>query len=192
MATLSDMGVRGNGDEILQPMLKNRFRVEFVGIGGDAEYLTLQVISCDRPKLEFEEVVLDRYNSRAYIPAKHTFQTINMVFEADIGGGVLRAIQEQLEYQQRLIGMAPRALMPTSRSGGRFKFETRLIQLDGDNTVFETWYLSGCYIASVDYGDVDYAASESIKVNLTLRFDHAQQDITGIKESAVIGNRAPI
>ena len=57
MALLTDMGVIGNGDEIIQPMIKNRFRVEFRGMG-NAEFLTLQVITIDRPKLEFDEIVL--------------------------------------------------------------------------------------------------------------------------------------
>lgn len=191
MAVLKDMGINGNGDEILQPMLKNRFRVEFRGIG-DAEFLTLQAITVDRPKLSFEEVVLDRYNSRAYIAGKHTFETINIVFEADIGGGVLRALQDQLEFQQKLIGMDSRALMPASRSGGRYKFRTIIEQLDGDTTVFETWYLDGCFLQNVDWGDLDYSASETLKVTATIRFDHARQDISGIKESAVTGVRLPV
>lgn len=191
MAVLSDMGVRGQGDEIIQPMLKNRFRVEFLGLG-DAEFLTLQVVTCDRPKGSFEEIVLDRYNSRAYIPGKHSFETLNMVFEADIGGGVYRALQEQYEYQQRLIGMDSKPLMPTSRSGGRFKFETRIHQLDGDTTIFETWYLQGCYLANVDWGDLDYGASETVRVTVTLRYDHARQEINGIRENATTGNRMPI
>ncbi len=191
MAVLKDMGINGNGDEILQPMLKNRFRVEFRGIG-DGEFLTLQAITVDRPKLSFEEVVLDRYNSRAYIAGKHTFETINIVFEADIGGGVLRALQDQLEFQQKLIGMDSRTLMPASRSGGRYKFSTIIKQLDGDAEVFETWYLDGCFLQNVDWGDLDYSASETLKVTATIRFDHARQDITGIKESAVTGVRVPI
>lgn len=191
MAVLRDMGINGNGDEILQPMLKNRFRVEFRGIG-DAEYLTLQAITVDRPKLSFEEVVLDRYNSRAYIAGKHTFETVNIVFESDIGGGVLRALQDQVEFQQKLIGMDSRTLMPASRSGGRYKFQTIIDQLDGDSTIFETWYLDGCFLQNVDWGDLDYAASETLKVTATIRFDHARQLIAGIKESAVTGVRSPI
>lgn len=191
MAVLGDMGIAGQGDEILQPMLKNRFRVEFNGMG-NAEYLTLQVITADRPKLEFEEIVLDRYNSRAYIAGKHSFQTVNVVFESDIGGGVLSAIQDQLEYQQRLIGMESKILMPASRSGGRYKFRTKIIQLDGDDNAFETWYLEGCFLQNVDWGDLDYSASETLKITATIRYDLARQEINGTKESAVTGVRLPI
>lgn len=192
MALLIDMGVVGGGIEILQPMLKNRFIVEFQGLADNAEALTLQVISVDRPKVGFEEVTLDRYNSRAYVAGKHSFETITMTFEADIGGGVAAAIQEQLEFQQRLIGNSAAPRMPTSRSGGRYKFSTVIKQLDGGTTVFEKWNLFGCWLTRVDYGDLDYAASETIKITATLRFDHATQDITGISESAVVGPRTSI
>lgn len=191
MAVLTDMGVRGGNNEILQPMLKNRFRVEFNGIG-NSEFLTLQVVTADRPKLSFEEITLDRYNSRAYIAGKHTFETVNIVFEADIGGGVLTALQDQLEHQQKLIGMGARLRMPAATSGSRYKFTTKILQLDGDDTVFETWYLEGCFLQNVDWGDLDYAASETIKVTATIRFDHARQDIGGQNESAVVGPRQEI
>lgn len=191
MSVLSDMGVRGNGQEILQPMLKNRFRVEFQGLDR-GEDLTLQVITTDLPKLSFEEVQLDRYNSRAYVAGKHQFEPINMVFESDIGGTVAKTLKNQLEYQQRLIGMESRSVMPTSRSGGRYKFSAKILQLDGDQEIFDTYYLDGCFIQNIDWGDLDYAASESRKITVTIRFDHMRQDITGIEESAVTGSRAPI
>lgn len=192
MAVLSDMGIRGAGDEILQPMLRNRFRVEFFGMGGN-DYLTLQVISTGRPKLTFDEVELNRYNSKAYIAARHTFSEISMVFESDIGGGVLGALKDQLEFQQRLIGMASRPLMPTSRSGSRYKFKTQIHQLDGDTTIFETWHLDGCWLKDVAWGELDYTASETLKVTATVRFDHARQDIANIRNETVsIGPRIPI
>ena len=51
MALILDMGVRGNGGEILHPQMKNKWRLTFNGIGGvlDAQPLTFQAITCDRP-----------------------------------------------------------------------------------------------------------------------------------------------
>lgn len=185
MAILTDMGVNGTGTEILQPYLKNRFRVEFLGLESN-EYLTMQVVTADRPKLSFEEVTLDRYNSRAYIAGKHTFETVNVTFECDVGGKVMEAIQSQLEHQQRLIGMGSAPLMPANRAGGRYKFTTNIKQLDGGNTVYELWMLEGCWFQNVDWGDLDYAASETIKAVATIRYDHARQLVTGDEYSAVV------
>lgn len=185
MAILTDMGVNGTGTEILQPYLKNRFRVEFLGLESN-EYLTMQVVTADRPKLSFEEVTLDRYNSRAYIAGKHTFETINVTFECDVGGKVMEAIQSQLEHQQRLIGMGSAPLMPANRAGGRYKFTTNIKQLDGGSTIYELWMLEGCWFQNVDWGDLDYAASETIKAVATIRYDHARQMVTGDEYSAVV------
>lgn len=185
MAVLSDMGVYGTGKEILQPFLSNRFRVEFMGLQ-DTEYLTMQVITADRPKLQFEEVILDRYNSRAYIAGKHTFEPVNIVFETDVGTKVMNAIQQQLEHQQRLIAMQSATLMPANRAGGRYKFTTNIIQLDGGSTEYEKWYLEGCWFQNVDWGNLDYSASESVKATATIRFDHARQELMGQEYSAVV------
>lgn len=182
MAVITDMGVTATG--ILQPKLKNRWRVEFIGLNSDAQGLKVQAVTCELPKLEHEEVQLDRYNSRAWVAAKHTFQPINIVFEADVGGEVERAIAIQWERQQKIIGVAPAALLPASPAGQLYKFGTRIELLDGGETVFAAWALEGCWFRSVDWGDLDYQASESIKINSTLRFDHARNLITGVKYNA--------
>ncbi len=197
MAVVTDMGVYGGAGEILQPMLKNRFKVEFNGIGGGpggsaAPELTIQAITVDRPKLAFEEITLDRYNSRVYIPGKHTFETITVVFESDIGGGVSTALRDQLEQQQKIIGMSSKPRLPPSPTGNALKFSTKISQLDGDEYAYEVWYLEGCWISNIDYGDNDYAASETVKISVTLRFDHARQDINRGNGGTATGGGASV
>lgn len=183
MALITDMGVTGNG--IWQPKLKNRWRVDFIGLNGnDGQGLTTQAITCELPKLEYEEVQLDRYNSRAFVAAKHNFQPINIVFEDDVGGLVVTAIQQQSERQQKIIGVSAAPLLPASAAGQLYKFGTRIQLLDGEDTVFAAWALEGCFLQNLDYGDLDYAVSESLKVTATVRFDHARTLITGIKYKA--------
>lgn len=188
MALVSDMGVIGTGGEILQPKLKNRFRVSFIGFGLDPSStpMTVQVISVDRPKLSFEEVVLDRYNSRAYIAGKHQFETMNMTIEDDIGGMATRLIQQQLERQQKLIGLNGAARMPAAYAGQVYKFSMALEMLDGDDVVLERWNIQSAYLANVDYGDVDYTSgAETVKITLQIRFDHATQDTVGSYRGAL-------
>lgn len=182
MAIINDMGVTGEG--IWQPKLKNRWRVEFIGLNGDAQGLKTQAITCELPKLEFEEVQLDRYNSRAWVAAKHMFQPINVVFEDDVGGLVVTAIQQQSERQQNITAVTPSPLLPASAAGVLYKFGTRIEHLDGNDTVFSAWALEGCFLQNVDFGDLDYAVSESVKITATIRFDHARNLITGVKYKA--------
>ncbi|QDJ96507.1 structural protein [Xanthomonas phage Xoo-sp13] len=193
MATLLDMGVRGNGGEILHPQMKNKWRLTFNGAGGllDSQALTFQAITCDRPKLSFESVTLDRYNSRTYIAGKHQFDPINATFEADIGGGVSSVVRAQLERQQRIIGLAAAPRLPTALAGQDYKFSVTQEILDGDNTPLEIWYIEGVWIENADYTDLDYAASETIKIQLTLRYDHARQMILP-QSGRATGGMAPI
>ena len=100
MALITDLGVDGGG--IAQPRLKHKWAVTFQNMAGDSDPLRLNAINASRPKLEFEEVVLDRYNSKAYIAGKHVFQTVDIQFEDDLNGGVTSAIQAQLELQQKV------------------------------------------------------------------------------------------
>jgi len=59
---------------ILQPKLKYRFRVTLgAGFGGsgDTREYTQNVMNVTRPKVNFEEVMIDSYNSKVYVAGKH-------------------------------------------------------------------------------------------------------------------------
>lgn len=183
MAIITDMGIPGSSG-ILQPKLKNRWKVDFIGLNGDAQGLTVQAITCELPKLEYEEVKLNRYNSSAYVAAKHSFQPINVTFEDDVGGAVVTALQRQSERQQKIIGVNPGPYLAASAAGELYKFGTRIQLLDGNTTVFAAWALEGCFLQRLDYGDLDYGASESLKVTTVVRFDHARNLITGVTYKA--------
>ena len=175
MALITDLGVDGGG--IAQPRLKHKWAVTFQNMAGDEEPLRLNAISADRPKLTFEEVILDRYNSKAYIAGKHIFEPVNITFEDDLNGGVTAAIQEQLELQQNIIGLNSSPRLPSAQSGQQYKFAVKMDLLDGNQAVVETWILEGAFIQNVDWGDVDYTTSETVKATVTFRFDHARQNV---------------
>lgn len=182
MAVITDIGVLASG--ILQPKQKNRWQVTFVGLAGDAQSLTVQAITCERPKLEFEEVPLNRYNSRAYIAGKYTFQPITVVFEDDVGGTVSTSIQGQMERQENIIAVNPSPLLPASAAGQLYKFGVTIKQLDGNQGVLEEWALEGAWFQNVDWGDLDYSSSDAMKITAKVRFDHARQSISGTEFNA--------
>jgi hypothetical protein len=68
--------------------------------------------------------------------------------------------------------------------------------LDGGNgtnngsngpTVLESWELDGCFIQSVDYGEMNYSSNEMAMIALTIRFDNAIQTPTGIGVGTLVG-----
>lgn len=180
MATINDIGIPNVGTGILQPKLKNLWRVTFsnIGSGTNPQPLSMQAVTISRPSLSFEEVQLDRYNSRAWVAGKHNWEACNLSIEDDITGTASRVIQDQLQVQQWLIG-AEGPFLGKGTEGSVYKFATVLEQLDGKEQVVEKWTMEGCFLQSVNYSELDYAASEAVKIDLVIRYDHARQDIGG-------------
>lgn len=185
MALISDLGVDGNG--IFQPKLKHKWRISFQGLAGDPQPLRVQAVTADRPKLQFEEVVLDRYNSKAYVAGKYVFEPINITLEDDVGGLVATTIQQQIEIQQQIIGNNAAPRLPSAIGGSVYKFAVKMEMLDGDDLPLEAWAVEGAWLANTDWGDLDYAASEAVRITLQVRFDHARQLVTGIRTNATGG-----
>jgi hypothetical protein len=192
MATMSQAGIYGIGNGILMPKLKNRFRVTFVNIGGAASTgtnISMQVTNVSRPNLSFEEVAIHRYNSVAYVAGKHSWEPCSITVEDDITNLASTVVAAQLEKQQRLIGATGKWLN-SEGTASNYKFVTVIDLLDGNETVTETWKLEGCYLASVDYGENDYSASEASTMTLSIRFDHARQTLGSSVTGSAVGGLA--
>ena len=173
---------------LLMPKLKYRFRVIFenLGVSTPRTELTKQVMDFTRPNLSFQEMEIPIYNSRIYLAGKHEWQAVTVNLRDDAGGQVAKLVGEQLQKQMDFVEMASAA------SGIDYKFITRCEILDGGNgastpTVLETWELYGCYLSSVDYGNLDYSASEPVTMQLSLRFDNAIQTPIGNGIGATVG-----
>lgn len=180
MANINDMGIPGVGNGILQPKLKYKWSVTFAGLGGgvDSQPLSMQVVTVDRPKLSFDEVALHRYNSRAWVAGKHNWEEMAMSCEDDITGTAAQVLQNQLQVQQWLIG-AQGPFLASAAEGSQYKFVTYLSMLDGNEEVLELWTMEGCWLKSVNWDSLDMASSEAIKIQISMRFDNARQDILG-------------
>lgn len=193
MATLSQVGIAGVGNGILHPKHKNRWRAIFSGLGGILgsnsgipNDLSLQVITATRPSMSYEEIQLDRYNSRAYVAGKHTFEPCQMSVEDDVTNRAANAIQTQLEKQQRLIG-ATGPWLNTEATAFTYKFGMMIEMLDGNEAVVESWKYEGCFLQSVDWGDLDYSSGDKATISLTIRFDHVRQVLNSAVTGSAIG-----
>lgn len=180
MATINDIGIPGVGTGILQPKIKNRWRVTFANMGGgaDSQPVSAQAITVTRPKLTFEEIPLHRYNSVAYVAAKHSWDDMQLTIQDDVTSAASKVIQAQLQKQQWLIG-AEGQWLATAPEGSLYKFVIYLDQLDGNEQVIEKWIVEGCWLKNTDWSDNDYAASEAVQITMTVRFDHARQILGG-------------
>lgn len=180
MSTINDIGIPGVGTGIYHPMQKNRWRVTFANLGGgvDSQPLSMQAIKITRPSLSFAEVELHRYNSVAYVAGKHAWEPIELVVEADVTGTASSVLLAQQQKQQWLIG-AEGQWLAASGEGSLYKFVTYLDQLDGNDQVIEKWTIEGCWLKDVKYGENDYSTGDAIQITISIRFDHARQQIGG-------------
>ena len=135
MATINDIGIRGvNSGGILHPKLKHKWRITFanIGAGGQSDNsvgLSMQAVNVTRPVLSFDEVQLDRYNSRAWVAGKHNFEPMTLSFEDDVTGTASRVVQDQIQSQQHLIGAGGPFLadsLSSAPEGSLYKFVTYL------------------------------------------------------------------
>lgn len=170
--TLSKFGVPigGVNQGILHPKQKYRFRVLWYSFGYTVglREMTAGVMTCTRPKITYDEVQLDSYNSRAWIQGKHTFETIEIKLRDDITNSVISAVGGQIQKQMNHFEQT------SAVAGINYKFSMEIHSLDGTtNEELESWVLDGCWINSAAYGEGDYASGDPQEVTLTIRFDNA-------------------
>lgn len=165
----------GGNQGLLMPKLQYRFRVEFLNFGVETTggfALTKQVTDVSRPNLTFDEITLNVYNSRLYLPGKHTWNPISVNVRDDASGTVAKAVGQQLQKQIDMVEQASAA------AGQDYKFQTNIEILDGGNGTFapvvlEKWELYGCYLQSANYNTLNYATSDVVTIALSIRYDNA-------------------
>lgn len=177
----------GSTQVLLMPKLKYRFRVTLLGFGvAAATELTKQVQDVTRPKVSFEEMVLDVYNSKVKLAGKYTLENITLTLRDDASGQVQKLVGQQIQKQYDFMEQA------SARSGIDYKFTTRIEVLDGGNgtltpETLETFELYGCFLQNADYGDANYGTNEHMTVALTIAYDNLAQFAAGSAAVSPIG-----
>jgi hypothetical protein len=166
---------------LLMPKLAYRFRITFqnFGVSNPKTELTKQVMDFTRPQVQFDEITLDAYNSRVKLVGKPSWQDITVNLRDDALGNVSKLVGEQLQKQFDFLEQSSAA------TGIDYKFVTVCEMLDGGNgaggregagpTVLETWEIYGCLLSQVQYGELNYATNDPVKIALTIKFDNAIQ-----------------
>ena len=170
-------GATQTSQGLLMPKLKYRFRLSFINFGvstNNVIELTKQVQDAKRPSVKFNPVTVDIYNSKVYFQGKPEWDEASVTLRDDSGGNISKMVGEQIQKQFDFQEQASAA------SGIDYKFQLQIDILDGGNgastpNVLESWALYGCFLSSVDYGELNYNSSDPMTVALTIRFDNAEQ-----------------
>ena len=183
----SDQSASSQG--LLMPKLAYRFRVSFeqFGVSQPVTELTKQVMDVTRPTVQFQDIVVDVYNSKIKLLGKPEWQDITVNLRDDAAGNVSRLVGEQLQKQYDFMEQASAA------AGIDYKFITRIEMLDGGNgistpNILETWEIYGCYVSQVNYGEVNYASgTDLVKIAMTIKYDNAVQTPDGSGVGGYVG-----
>jgi hypothetical protein len=173
MSNLSKFGIPLDGERLgmLQPKLKYRFRVLFENFGTNQglRELTASVQSVGRPQIQYEEIEVHSYNSRAYFAGKHQWQGIDVTLRDDINNAVNSAVGAQIQKQMNHFEQ----IGPVA--GSNYKFGMQIHTLDGTSgEALEIWELNGCFLTGVNNDSFDYTESTGMMtVTLSIRYDNA-------------------
>ena len=173
---------------LLMPKLQYRFRVtlENFGVSTPTTELTKQVIDVTRPTVNFEELEIPIYNSRAYLAGRPTWEPITLNLREDVNNSVQKLVGEQLQKQFDFFEQSSAA------SGIDYKYTTRIEILDGGNgantpNVLETFELYGCFIQNANYNTLAYSSNEPVTISLAMRYDNAIQSPVGEGIGTAVG-----
>jgi hypothetical protein len=155
---------------MLQPKVAYKFRVRAYGFGPFNTPLDLsaQVQSVTRPQIQTEAVPVHSYNSIAYFGGKPTWNSIDLTVRDDVTNAVSRIIGHQLQKQMNHFQQT------SPLAGANYKFDLKIDTMDGGNDgVIETWFIENCFIESTNYGEFNYANSDVMNIQMTIRYDNA-------------------
>ena len=176
MTVLSKFGVplgsgAGRGG-LLQPKVRFKFRVRVINFGpiaGGLE-LTQQINTVSLPSVKYSDKSVHSYNSVAYYQSKPEWDAISMEVRDDVTNAMSKLVGHQVQKQQNHFEQT------SPLAGVNYKFNMYIETLDGGNdTVLEQWYLEGCFLTNVSYGDLDYSSSDARHIKLDVRYDIATQ-----------------
>ena len=172
---------------LLMPKLKYRFRATFInfGVSNSTTELTKQVADIKRPNVNFNPITIDVYNSKVYLQGKPEWQETTVNFRDDATGAVIKLVGQQIQKQFDFLEQS------SAPSGIDYKFQLIFDMLDGGNgnttpNVLETWELDGCFLSSVDYGEMAYNTSDPVMIACNIKFDNAVQTVGGGVGTSVI------
>lgn len=143
-----------------EPKRKFRWILEIQGL--DAYVMK----TAARPQATFEETVIDFGNAKRWISGKHTWNPIAVTLHDPINPS---AAQKTMDWMRR--NYEPL----TGRMGysSVYKENITLKLTDPQMAVVELWDLEGAWPMDINWGDLDYAASDNTEISLSIRFDNA-------------------
>jgi hypothetical protein len=143
-----------------EPKRKFRFIMAIDGI----DAYTLKTAA--RPQITFEDTTMDWMNAKRFISGKGTWNPIQITTHDPIAPSAAVKVMDWVRLNYEPL---------TGRMGYAtyYKKDIQLKVLDPQGSVVELWDLQGAWPQDINFGELDYASSDPVEINFSLRFDNA-------------------
>lgn len=147
---------------VYEPKKQNRFLLRFPADLGIQEWF---VESAKRPSIQTTSVEIPFLNTSTYVAGRYTWQELNITFRDPIGPSASQALMEWVRLCSESV---------TGRQGyaAGYKRDVELEMLDPTGVVVEKWILVGCWITSLDGGELNYSQDGVATISCQLRPDY--------------------
>jgi len=167
MAERIQMGLGKLGGENI--IHKRKFRWTFEvrrkgGKGGDVPAHFVKLAS--RPNISIEETEINFLNGKTYIPGKGTWETITVTYY-DIAGNDNIPLWSWLAHVYNYTD--PVTLEQNAKRNCYAGIGVCTLY-DGCGAPLERWALGDCWPQAVNFGELDYASSEEVTIEVTIRY----------------------
>jgi len=160
-----------------EPLRQMRWELN-IGGGNDAfKDLKLILLSCSRPSVSHSPVEVHHFNDRFYLAGKPEYQSIEFtMYDAQPSEGGPWASELIEQWGNLVFNPTTNAMLPAEGGGTTgYKRDCVLTMMDGEGNDSLSWKLYGCFPETINYNatGLDYSASESLTVTVTMRIDKA-------------------
>ena len=148
-----------------EPKRQNRFILRFPSSLGINEWF---VESTARPHITIAATEIPFLNTSTYVAGRFNWQTIPVKFRDPIGPSAAQALMEWVRLHAESV---------TGRMGyaAGYKKDIELEMLDPTGVVVEKWIIQGCFLTSLNFGDLNYSQDELATIDASLRMDRCIQ-----------------
>lgn len=173
-----------NSLSFYEPMRKNWFIVQFSdansqGDTSNNEALTIACKSCDVPRLTTTDNVIDRINDKVYTPGKSEYETISMSFYEYIQDNITNDDGNKNKSAGEILYKWQQSIhdVKTGKQGAKKQIakNVAIVQIDGNGNAIRVWNIYKAWPTAVEFANLDSAEGSIQDVNVTLRFDWAEQ-----------------
>ena len=127
-----------------------------------------------RPNLTIDEIEINYLNGKTWIPGKGTWETITVTYY-DISDDSAAA-KPLWDWLATVYNFTDPVCLNQASARNNYSGTGILKLYDGCGSTLETWTLKDCWPQAINFGDLDYSASEEVVIELTLRYSQVQYD----------------